>query len=113
MKLNELYPERYARAQPTSLTRAQVKAELAAATRSGDVVAVGESGLKANELFPQRFPAPVASAEAKTRAEVKLELAEAIRNGDMVPAGEGGPRPNEGFAPRYANAKGRSHSAGA
>ena len=112
MKLNELYPERYARAQPSSLTRAQVKAELADATRSGDVVAVGESGLKVNELFPQRFPAPVVTAAAKTRAEVKLELAEAIRNGEMVPAGEGGPRPSEGFVPRYAKAKARSQSAG-
>jgi hypothetical protein len=114
MKLNELYPQRYARApQAAALTRAQVKAELAEATRSGDVVAVGESGLKANELAPHRFPAPVATAAAKTRAGVKLELAEAIRNGDMVPAGEAGPRPNEGAAQRYAKAKARSPGAGA
>ena len=114
IKLNELYPQRYARApQLTSLTRAQVKAELGEAARTGELVAAGESGLKLNELYPQRFPAPIVTAVAKTRAEVKLELAEAIRNGEMVPAGEGGLRSNEGFTQRYAKAKGRSHSAGA
>ena len=36
-------------------TREQVKAELAEATRTGDIIAPGESGLKLNELYPQRY----------------------------------------------------------
>ena len=39
-------------------TREQVKAELAEAIRTGDVVADGESGKKLKELYPSRYPAP-------------------------------------------------------
>ena len=63
-------------------TREQVKAELAEAIRTGDIVVNGETGQKANELFPGRYPAkPV--AQGKTREQVKIELAEAIRTGQM------------------------------
>jgi hypothetical protein len=63
-------------------TREQVKAELAEAIRTGDIVVDQESGKKANELFPGRYPAkPV--AQGKTREQVKIELAEAIRTGQM------------------------------
>ena len=63
-------------------TREQVKAELAEAIRTGDIVIDQESGKKANELFPGRYPAkPV--AQGKTREQVKIELAEAIRTGQM------------------------------
>jgi hypothetical protein len=36
-------------------TREQVKAELAEAIRTGDIIANGETGLKLNEEFPQRY----------------------------------------------------------
>ena len=81
-------------------TREQVKAELAEAIRTGDVFARGESGLKLNELYPQRYPQAPA-AVAATRAQVKAELAEAIRTGDMIAAGESGLKLNEEFPQRY------------
>jgi hypothetical protein len=37
-------------------TREQVKAELAEAQRTGDIIADGESGKKLNELYPSRYP---------------------------------------------------------
>ena len=36
-------------------TREQVKAELAEAIRTGNILASGESGLKENQLNPQRY----------------------------------------------------------
>ncbi len=42
---------------PQGKTREQVKAELAEALRTGDIVAGGDSGMKLNELFPNRYPA--------------------------------------------------------
>ena len=39
------------------VTSEQVRAELSAAVRSGDVMAGGEIGLKLNELYPSRYPA--------------------------------------------------------
>ena len=81
-------------------TRDQVKAEWAEATRTGEVLASGDTGLKLNELYPQRFPhAPVAAAV--TRAQVRADLAEAIRTGDMIAAGEGGMKLNQEFPQRY------------
>ena len=70
-------------------TRAQVKAELQEAIRTGDLVA-GPSGQKLYELAPARF-APRPAPAVKTRDEVKAELAEAMRSGDIV-AGEAGAR---------------------
>ena len=55
-------------------SRAQVQAELAEAIRTGDIIAVGESSLKLNELYPHRYPA-VAKLAGKTRDQVKAELA--------------------------------------
>jgi hypothetical protein len=80
-------------------TREQVKAELLDAIRTGDVLSNGESGLKLNELYPQRYPHAPAAIGA-TRAQVKAELAEAIRTGDMVASGESGLRLNEEFPQR-------------
>ena len=37
-------------------TREQVKAELAEAIRTGDIMAGGESNLKLNEVYPNRYP---------------------------------------------------------
>ena len=83
-------------------TREQVRAELDEAIRTGDMIA-GESGLKLNELYPQRYPA-VAVLPAKTREQVKAELAEAIRTGDMI-SGESGRTLYEQFPERYAKAR--------
>jgi hypothetical protein len=78
----------------TALTRDQVKAELAEALRTGDMMAPGDSGLRLNELNPQRYPHAAPQA-GKTRDQVKAELAAAIRTGDMVAAGESGLKRNE------------------
>ena len=69
------------------VTREQVKAELAAAIRSGDIVANGEISLKLNELYPSRYPAKQVQASL-AREQVKAELAEAIRTGDIMENGE-------------------------
>lgn len=69
------------------VTREQVKAELAQAVRSGDIMTGGESGLKLNELYPSRYPAKQVQASV-TRAQVKDELAAAIRTGDFLANGE-------------------------
>jgi len=81
-------------------TREQVKAELAEAIRTGDVLAPGETGMKLNELYPQRYAKPAAQA-GLTRDQVKAELAEAIRTGDMLASGESGLKLNEAFPQRY------------
>lgn len=66
----------------TPITRAQVKAELAEAIRTGDISTDHETGRKMNELFPGSYPAK-AAAQGKTRDQVKAETAEAIRTGTM------------------------------
>ena len=88
-------------ADDSGLTREQVKAELAAAQRTGNVIANGESGQTVAELNPARFPA---TASTKTRAEVKAELAEAQRTGDIVINGETGETLAQVFPARYADA---------
>lgn len=70
-------------------TRAEVKAELAEAIRSGNMIADNESGATFQQLFPQRY-AQQPVGVAKTRAEVKAELADAIRSGNMISDGESG-----------------------
>ena len=84
----------------SGMTREQVKAELAEAIRAGDVLAPGDSGLKLNELYPQRYPHP-AAGPSLTRAQVKAELAEAIRTGDMLAGGDSGLKLNEEFPQRF------------
>jgi hypothetical protein len=80
-------------------TREQVKAELKEAIRTGDVLAGGDSGLKMNELYPQRYPR--VGAETKARAEVQAELAAAMRDGTLVPAGEGAMSLRDEFPQRF------------
>ena len=46
-----------------------------------------ETGRKANELNPGRYPAQPA-AQGKTREQVKAELAQAIRTGNTLANGE-------------------------
>lgn len=59
------------------VTREQVKAELAEAVRTGDIMAGGELSGKLNELYPNQYPAKQAKTSL-TRAQVKTELAEAL-----------------------------------
>lgn len=86
----------------TPKTRAEVRAELSEAIRSGNMMANGQTGATFKDLYPSRYAQPVASG--KTREEVKAELADAIRNGDMVADGQSGIT-FKAFAPsRYAAA---------
>ena len=68
-------------------TRAEVKAELAEAIRSGNMIANGETLATFKQMYPDRYTEQPATV-GKTRAEVKAELAEAIRSGDMIANGE-------------------------
>jgi Domain of unknown function (DUF4148) len=81
-------------AQTAPLTRAEVKAQLAEAVRTGDLLADTERGLKLNELYPSNYPAQ-STEVGKTRAQVKAELAEAIRTGDLLADSETGLKRNE------------------
>jgi len=80
------------------VTREQIKAELAEATRTGNLIS-GESGLKLNEQFPQNYPGQH-NAPDKTREQVKAELAEAIRTGN-ISVDESGQKLNEQFPHKY------------
>lgn len=80
------------------VTRAQVKAELAEAVRTGNMI-IGESGQQLNEVFPHNYPAQQA-ASTMTRAQVKAELAEAVRAGNVV-AGESSTPLNQAFPQAY------------
>jgi hypothetical protein len=86
-------------------TREEVRAELAEAIRTGNVMASGESGLTLRELFPQRYAA-VATAPGLTRAQVIGELEAARRTGDLIAGGESGLRLNElnpqAYPPKFA-----------
>lgn len=64
----------------STITRDQVKAELAQAVRTGNVI-TEQSGRFMKDIFPSRYPAQVQPSE--TRAQVKAELNEAIRTGNM------------------------------
>jgi Domain of unknown function (DUF4148) len=77
-----------------ALTREQVKADLAEATRTGEIIGNGETGQKRNELNPGSHPAkPV--LQGKTRTQVRAELAEAQRTGDIIVIHETGMKANE------------------
>ena len=67
----------------TGKTRAQVKAELVEAVRTGNIRAQDESGRMLNEVNPSQYPAQ-AVTQGKTRAQVVAELAEAVRTGNIV-----------------------------
>jgi hypothetical protein len=75
------------------LSREQVKAELAEARRTGDIIIGGELGQRLFDAAPDRYPAP-ASMPAKARSQVKAELEEARRTGDLT-AGEAGLKLNQ------------------
>ena len=91
MTQRELHPQSYptpSQAGPAK-TRAEVNGELTKARRTGDLLAIGESGLTSYELDPQAYP-PRPVAPAKSRVQVRGELAEAVRNGDLLAPGEAG-----------------------
>lgn len=85
----EIYPPEVA-ASASTVTRAEVKASLAQAVRTGDIAAVGELSGKVNDLNP------VASRAASgiSRQAVKAELAESVRAGSVFAAGEFSLEPN-------------------
>ena len=90
-----------AQSAASTLTRAQVKAELAQAVAAGDV-SFGEVGLTAAEVNPSRYP--MAVAPGLTREQVRHELAIAQRDGD-IPFGEIGLTPAQQNPTRYAKAR--------
>lgn len=64
-------------------TRAQVKAELVEAIRTGDIIGNGQTGQTAYQLNPSAFPER-AMATGKTRAEVLSELEKARMDGSLA-----------------------------
>lgn len=80
------------------VTREQVKAELAAAVRGGDIL-FGESDLKLNESYPDRYPVKQVQSTV-TREQVTAQLAAAVRSGDIV-VGETSLKLNEMHPDRY------------
>ena len=81
------------------LTREQVKAEYQDAVRTGDILAPGDSGLKLNEMYPDRYPKTAAAG--KTRAQVVAEYQAAVRSGDIIRTGDLGLKENELNPQRY------------
>ena len=81
------------------LTRDQVKAEYDDAVRTGDILAPGDSGMKLNEMYPNRYPK--VTAAGKTRAQVIAEYDAAVRSGDIIANGETGMKDNERYPRRY------------
>ena len=87
-RYNEVSPAQYAAVRAEAVvadaapvvgkTRAQVKAELAEAIRTGDMIADGATGAKYNELYPNRYPKPVI-AQGNSR-DVRAEAVESSRN---------------------------------
>jgi lambda repressor-like predicted transcriptional regulator len=77
-----------------------VAAELAEAIRTGDIVANGQTGLKLNELYPNRYPEKQVQV-GLTREQVSTELAQAVRTGDIMANGQTGLKLNELYPSRY------------
>jgi hypothetical protein len=63
------------------MSREQVKAELAEAVRTGNVIG-GESGLKLNEQSPYSYPQQ-RNVASESREQVEAELAEARSMGQI------------------------------
>jgi hypothetical protein len=100
----------WTRAVPkSSVTRAQVRAEVAIAYRAGTMVVDSESGRTAREMFPNLYPAPTVFA-GKTREQVHAELVAAHRAGNIVIDGETGKLANQMFPTRYAESRTQMHA---
>ena len=102
-------------ADPTAAkTREQVRAELAEARATGNIIANSEVHMTERELFPGRYeqaaapvaakaaPAAAAVTTGKTRAEVLAELAEARRTGNIIANSEVSITERDLFPGRYA-----------
>lgn len=72
----------------------EVRNELIAARRAGDIVVNAETGEKANQVNPSAYPSRHRLA-GKTAAEVFAELVDAQRNGEMVANAETGATENQ------------------
>jgi hypothetical protein len=72
-----------------SKTRAEVRAELIEAQRTGNIVANGETGMLLKDLYPSQYPSQ-ATVQAKSRDDVRAELIEAQRTGKILAHGETG-----------------------
>lgn len=84
-------------------SRDEVRAEWAAAQRSGDLVVSAETDQTARDLAPQRYPHP-AEVAVKTRSEVRAETINAIRSGDVIDT-ETGLKLNQLHPTRYPHAQ--------
>jgi hypothetical protein len=71
----------------SSQSRAQVEAQLAAATRNGDLSVGGETALREKDVSPGAYPADPVIA-GRSRAAVEAETMAAIRNGDISTGGQ-------------------------
>jgi hypothetical protein len=80
-------------------TRGRVRADLADAFRTGDIVASGDSDRTLRELSPHRYPAGQAAPE-KTHAKVVAELQEARSNVDF-PLGNTGLTERDVFPDKF------------
>ena len=69
-----------AQTAPDAKTRADVKAETAAAKKKGELVSAGEGTTPTDKT---------AAKSTKPRAEVKAETAAAKKKGELMPPGEG------------------------
>ena len=65
------------------LSRDDVRDALAAARRTGELTAPGDSGKTLRELQPGMYPAPAATP-TRTRDEVMAETRDALRAGDLA-----------------------------
>jgi hypothetical protein len=70
-----------------SESRAQVDAQLAAATRTGDLSVGGETALREKDVSPGVYPADPVLA-GRSRAAVEAETMAAVRNGDISTGGQ-------------------------
>ena len=70
----------------SAVTREQVKAELAQAIRSGEMIGDGNTGQTLRELNPQRYPA--AARSNITREQVLAELKDARLTGQISVGGD-------------------------
>ena len=75
-----------AHAQST-LTREQVKAELAEAIRTGNMIGDGTTGQSLRELNPQRYPSAAARSDL-SREQVQAELKQARLAGEVSTGGD-------------------------
>ena len=82
-------------------TREQVRAELAEAISTGNIIGTGESGLTLRELNPQRYGVTAGAASTLTRAQVTGEFERARLAGDVIGGGESGLPLNAMFPGNY------------